>query len=356
MPRIKSIKPIGKQQTYDLEVGHKDHQFYLANGALTSNSHATAYAIVSYQCAWLLHYYTDEWIASYIDYCATEKGKVTGKESPLSIALGEAKGLGYKIGKPDINKSAADYQVENKTLIPSFQALKNVGMPALREIDQFRPYEKIEDLLWNPDYSWRHSKFNKKAMSTLVKLEAFESMGLVGEHKPFKNYRQLHYVLVDKAEQIKRACSRKKDPQPPEVLQALIKEAQELEDWTIDEKISHSESLAGTVDISLILTEEIRNYLEEAGLGSVDEWQYDNQVLWCVVKHAKMARTRKANKPYLRMKVYGESGQEQNCFVWGYKPQKDPVIPNNTLIIGKFKKSDFGLSTFFASIDSLERK
>lgn len=319
-----------------------------------NKSHATAYAITSYQCAWLLTYYPEEWVATYIDYCATEKGKVTGKESPLSVALGEAKGLGFKIGKPDINTSEVDYQVKNKVLVPSFQALKHVGLPALREIDQYRPYEKIEDLLWNPDETWRHSKFNKRAMSTLVKLEAFESMGLVGPDKSFKNYRQLHHVLVDKADELKRACSRKKAPRPPEVLAQLVQEAQELEDWSVDDKIKHSQTLAGTVDISLILTEEVRNYLEQAGVGSVDEWQFDNQVLWCVVKRSQVAKTRNG-KPYLRLKVYGESGQEQGCFVWGYKPH-DGAIPNNTLIIGKFKKSDFGLSTSFATIDVLERK
>jgi hypothetical protein len=50
MAKIVSCVPAGKHQTYDLEVNHPNHQFYLANGALTSNSHAMAYAITSYQC------------------------------------------------------------------------------------------------------------------------------------------------------------------------------------------------------------------------------------------------------------------------------------------------------------------
>jgi intein/homing endonuclease len=47
---IKSVKYWGKGQTYDLEVDHPDHQFYLHNGALTSNSHAVSYCITTYQC------------------------------------------------------------------------------------------------------------------------------------------------------------------------------------------------------------------------------------------------------------------------------------------------------------------
>ena len=45
MPRISSIEFTDKQQTFDLEVAHHDHQYYLNNGILQSNSHAIAYAI-----------------------------------------------------------------------------------------------------------------------------------------------------------------------------------------------------------------------------------------------------------------------------------------------------------------------
>jgi len=320
-----------------------------------NKSHATAYAITSYQCAWLLTYHPDEWMASYIDYCATDKGHVTGKEAPISIALGEAKGLGYKVGKPDINESEADYQVKNGVLIPSFQALKHVGMPTLREIQEFRPYKTVEELLWNQDQTWRHSKFNKRALSTLIKLEAFESMDLVGEDKMFKNYRQMHYVLVDQADNLKRACSRKKEPRPPEILEDLINEAQGLKDWTIDEKIEHSQTLAGSVNINLIITKEIKAYFEENGIGSVDEWRSENSYYWAVVKRSVVAKTRNG-KPYLRMKVYGESGSEQGCFIWGFNPKRDAVIPSNTLVLARFKKSDFGLSTHFTKLDVIERK
>ena len=56
------------------------------------------------------------------------------------------------------------------------------------------------------------------------------------------------------------------------------------------------------------------------------------------------------------MKVYGESGQEQGCFIWGFNPDRDPIIPNNTLILAKFDKSDFGLSTFFSKIEVISKE
>jgi len=319
-----------------------------------NKSHAVSYTITSYQCAWLLTYYPDEWTASYIDYCAVDKGQAAGRESPVSVALGDAKGIGYKVGKPDINTSDVDYQIINKVLIPSFQALKHVGVPTLQEIREYRPYTKIEDLVWNPDETWRHSKFNKKALSTLIKLEAFSSMDLVGKGKTFKNYRQMHYVLVDNGDKIKRACARKKDPQPKEVLQTLIAEAQELDDWTLEEKINNSQTLAGSVDINLIIPKNVREYLDSSGLGSVDEHKSKHEWYWCVVKRSAQYKTRN-NKPYLRMKIFGESGRERDCFIWGYNPVKDFPIPSNTLVLAKFEKSDFGLSTFYSKIEVIDR-
>jgi DNA polymerase-3 subunit alpha len=66
MSNIKSIKFIGKHQTYDLEVNHPDHQFYLSNGMLTSNSHAALYSMVSYRTAHLKCHYPLEFAVANI--------------------------------------------------------------------------------------------------------------------------------------------------------------------------------------------------------------------------------------------------------------------------------------------------
>jgi len=161
-------------------------------------------------------------------------------------------------------------------------------------------------------------------------------------------------VLVDQADKLKKACTRKKSPRPPEVLAEIIEEAQSLKDWTLEEKIEHSQVLAGSVDINLIITKQIKAYLESNGIGSVDEWRDENNYYWAVVKRSQVAKT-KTGKPYLRMQVYGESGQEQGCFIWGFNPKRDKIVPNNTLILAKFKKSDFGLSTHFTKLEVIER-
>lgn len=314
-----------------------------------NKSHAVAYSIISYTCAWLLTYHSAEWITSYIDYCATEKGKQAGKEDPKAIAISEAKGLGFSIGKPDINHSERDYVIIDDQLIPSFSSLKHVGTTVLNEINEFRPYKSIEDLLFNADDTWRHSKFNKRALSTLVKLEGFASMGLVGDDCMFENYRQLHYVLIEKGDDLKKAATKKKKTHRAD-LATYIEEAQELDDWSLGEKVEFSKSLSGMVDIDMIVTPDIADYFRKQGIASIDNREDDDQWVWCIVKSSKEAKT-KAGKPYMRMKVYGASCTDMEIFVWNFKPPQDRLIPDNSLIIGRFKKTDFGMSSFFGGLE-----
>lgn len=340
--KVISIEPWKETVMYDISMENEPHNF-LANN------------IVVHNCSWLLTYYPDEWVTTYIDYCSTTKGKQTGKEDPKAVALSEAKGLGYAIGKPDINLSEREYTIQHNKLIPSFASLKYVGSSVLGEIGQFRPYKSIEELLFNADGTWRHSRFNKRALSTLIRLEAFESMDLVGEGKTFANYRQLHYVLIEKGDALKRACSKKKKTHTEE-LAKYIEEAKQLPDWSLEEKIVFSKELSGSVDLALIVTPEVAEYFDSQGIVSIDEREHDDQWVWCVVKNATPAKTKsEKSKDYLRMKVYGQSGQDKTVFCWNFKPAKDKPIPENSLIIGRFKESPFGYSAFFGGLEIIAR-
>jgi DNA polymerase III alpha subunit len=317
-----------------------------------NKAHAVSYATVSYQCAWFLTYYPDEWVATYIDYCITEKGKAKGKEDPKAVAIAEAKGLGYKFSRPDINKSGKDTEIENGSIIPSFESMKGVGAVAVQEINKFRPYTSIEDLLWMGD-AWKHSKFNKGALETLVQLEALDSVGIIGPDKPLKNYKQLHYVIVENNDKLKRAISKKKKDHK-EVLAQLIEEAQSLDDWNIEEKIIFSQELTGTIDIDLIVTQDVRDYFRKSGVDSIDKWVDEDEFYWAVVDSCQVKTTANGKK-YLRMMIYSDSMENQMCNIWNYNERKDKIIPQNMLFLAKFKKNNFGLSCSYGQLEILER-
>lgn len=308
-------------------------------------AHAISYAIIAFQCAWLLTYYPDEWVATYIDYCAINKGKVTGKEDPKAIALKEAKHLGYSLAKPDINTSEYEivmHPTAAKTLVPSFSSLKHVGKIAVEELQQFRPYRTVMDLLVNPDKTWRHSKFNKSALSTLIKLEALDSLDMVGEGKLFKNYKQAHAVLIDKFDRLKAISGHKKNNDIFPIILAAAEEVKDLEDWTKKEKLEFTKELAGSVDFDLLVSPEIRAQLDELGFESVDSCEEKGNY-WAVVAGAALAKT-KTGKTYLKLRLFAESNKEYNCFIWGWK---GPVtLAENDVIVGLLSNSQFGISCF----------
>lgn len=317
-----------------------------------NKSHAISYATVSYQCAFLLTYYPDEWIATYIDYCTNDKGKVAGKEDPKAVAISEAKTLGYKIGKPDINTSGKQTEIINKVVIPSFETLKGVGATAVQEIEKFRPYKTVEDLLWVGE-TWKHSKFNKRALESLVCMEAFDSLDIVGPDKQFKNYKQLHNVVVENNDKLKRAISKKKKDHK-ELLEKLINDSQSIEDWTSEEKITFNQELAGSVDIGLIVSEEVAEYFKKVGIQSIDKWDNEHELYWAVVDTCKIATT-SFGKKYCRINLYGESMTKMLCSIWNYNDKKDKILPPNMLFIAKFKKNNYGLSCSYGQLEILEK-
>lgn len=319
-----------------------------------NKSHAIAYAITSWQCAWFLTYYPDEWITTYLDYAAKSKGKIVGKEDPKVIAINEARALGYSIGKPDINLSEDGFILKNKTLIPSFSSIKGIGSAVIREIKDYRPYKSIEDLLWTKntfDTVWKHSKFNKRAMASLIKMEAFDSLGIVGPDKSFKNYRQMYEVIVEKGEQLKKALQRKKNRNHEELLRQFISEVQSLPDWTIDEKLKFQAEISGSVDLSIICTPKIEKFLIEADIDPIERWESDLSAYWGIVQNFSVAQT-KTGKKFIKLTLMGSDGSVHTCNVWNYtgSSQEKEKFQKNAIITAVFQKNDYGLSTNIKNI------
>ncbi len=319
-------------------------------------AHAVSYAIATFQCAYFLTYYPDEWITTYLDYCTESKGSSTNQEDPKAVAIKEAKKLGYKISKPDINNSSYGFAIhptQQKNLVPGFSSLKYVGKTVLWELKQNKPYKTAEDLLINENGTWRHSKFNKRALSTLISLEALDSMDLVGIEKTFSNYKQMHHVLIENYDLLKRTSARKKNNNVRELMKNLIEESKDMPDWTPEEKMLTQQELAGSVDFSLIVPDDIQEALDKEGIIPIDEWIPDSKC-WAAVSSAALATT-KTGKPYLKLKLFGESMREHMCMIWNYKGTGKGLKQNDIIVAEFTGKTDFGFSTFPNKIHKLNK-
>lgn len=323
-----------------------------------NKSHAVSYSVLSYQTSWLLYYFMDEWITSYIDYCATEKGKLTDKEDPKSVAIREAMELGYKLGKPDINASGLGYMVKKtgdvKELIPSFVSLKGIGSAAAEEVMKLRlqgeDYTDVYSLLLTKQGEWKHSKFNKSALGSLIKIEALTSMNIVGEDKPIKNYKHLYQVVIENFDAIKRYHARKNTTSADVInfINELIEKYKEIEDWEKEEKKDFQLEIIGQYDLASMYDQSVFDKLEDNNVLAIDDY-FEAEIkkpklCWFLVKGFKQAFT-KNEKPYVKMKVVGKANQQFDVFFWGAVITYKNLPKEGDLMVCTLRKSDMGFSS-----------
>lgn len=150
MGNIKSIKSIGSFQTYDLEVNHPDHQFYLSNGILTSNSHSILYSMLSYKTAYLKAHFPIEFLLA--NLIAEVKSNAQDADKNISKIKQEIRLNRVKILPPDINKSLLNYSlIEDGKLLTGLDALKFVNDEAIKDIISKRPFTNFLDFMVRVD-------------------------------------------------------------------------------------------------------------------------------------------------------------------------------------------------------------
>lgn len=147
---IKSIKVVGLDQTYDLEVNHPDHQFYLSNGMLTSNSHSILYSLISYHTAYLKAHYKLPFLTANLISEAKSNAK-SAKGNILKIKE-EIRKSGVTIVPPNINQSLMTYKIlDDDTLLCGIDAIKFTGKTTAPEILAKRPFRSFEDFILRVD-------------------------------------------------------------------------------------------------------------------------------------------------------------------------------------------------------------
>lgn len=173
MTNIVSVKKIGKYKTCDLEVEHPDHQYYLSNKILTSNSHSISYSILSYQTAYLKAHYPLEFLVANLK-TEVNSNAPSAKENILRIK-DEIRSLGVKIVSPDINTSDSVYKIiDDNTIMTGLNSMKYMGTDALPDIIEKRPFKSLDDFLERVD----GKKVRAPAIQALAASGALDSFGI----------------------------------------------------------------------------------------------------------------------------------------------------------------------------------
>ena len=93
-----------------------------------NKSHSAAYAMISYQTAWLKSHYPAQFMAAALS-------SEMGDSDKIQLLLDDVKALGLKILPPNINLSLKDFvTLDNETILFGLGAIKGVGDPAIENL------------------------------------------------------------------------------------------------------------------------------------------------------------------------------------------------------------------------------
>lgn len=135
-----------------------------------NKSHSAAYALISYQTAYLKAYYPVEYMCAFLSSIIDNQDKVV-------FYLKECQELGIKILPPDINESFENFTVLKDSIRFGLGAIKNVGYNAVKNIVAVRKEKKFTSLF---DFCRRVdlSVVNKRMIENLILAGCFDSLNI----------------------------------------------------------------------------------------------------------------------------------------------------------------------------------
>ena len=152
-----------------------------------NKSHAAAYAVVSYQTAYLKYYYP-------VEYMAALMTSVIENNAKVSEYIASSKSMGIHLLPPDINEGESGFSVSGKSIRYGLMAIKSIGRNIIDSIIEERntngKYKSFKDFIErNLDRD-----LNKRTVRNLIMAGAFDSFEY--------NRRQLITVHVQVMDQI----------------------------------------------------------------------------------------------------------------------------------------------------------
>jgi DNA polymerase-3 subunit alpha len=152
-------------EVFDLMAKFADYGF--------NKSHAAAYALVSYQTAWMKANHP-------VPFLAACMSLAMGNTDKLGALRQEAERMGIRVLPPSINASAADFAVEPQpdgslAIRYALAAIKKIGFTAMQSVEQTRgkkPFRDIADFAARVDAR----QISKMQLENLARAGAFDTL------------------------------------------------------------------------------------------------------------------------------------------------------------------------------------
>ena len=136
-----------------------------------NKSHSQAYAMLTYQTAYLKTHYPVEYMTALLSSVSSDKDKV-------QIYIAECQSMNIDILPPDVNVSGYDFTADGQSIRFGLSAIKNIGQAAIDNVvaqrDAAGIYKSMQDFLSRIDLRM----VNKRALESLIRCGACLSLGI----------------------------------------------------------------------------------------------------------------------------------------------------------------------------------
>lgn len=134
-----------------------------------NKSHAAAYAVVSYDTAWLKTHYPVEFMAALMT-------SVIDNNTKVSEYILSCRQMGIPLLPPDINEGQMAFSVSGDAIRYALSAIKSVGRNVIQRIEEERkargPFTTLKDFIYRMD----GGEVNKRILENLIKSGAMDCL------------------------------------------------------------------------------------------------------------------------------------------------------------------------------------
>lgn len=134
-----------------------------------NKSHSAAYALISYQTAWLKSHYKVEFMAALLT-------SEMGNQDKLLKYISACKEMGIEVVPPSINQSVWNFSARDGKIIFGLGGIKNVGREAVEEILKIRQKEEFNSM-YNFCFRANSRRVSKRVLESFIKGGAFDCFG-----------------------------------------------------------------------------------------------------------------------------------------------------------------------------------
>ena len=134
-----------------------------------NKSHSAAYAMISYQTAYLKTHYPNEYLLGLLL-------SVLGNTERTAVYVSEAKRLGIEIVAPNVNHSIYNHNLEDGAIVFGMGSIKGIGEAPVAAIVNEREANGLYQSVFDFFNRLKSSDVNKRVVEHLIKVGALDSL------------------------------------------------------------------------------------------------------------------------------------------------------------------------------------